>query len=310
MSAPKDVKIAMDVQQMAAYGYFKEEFLFYCYAYQHEGQITYKISEDPLSIYKAYFHCVFDDYYPTPIQFLLKDIMVPAGERPTYKLQCKMELIQKMRTIYGQAFFDAIQFFQMVQPLDTAASLLHTILHQLTAQAEAHQLFRGLCHQSLEAKLLTTKSYASLIDEANRIYGQLGPIIQPQLGQGKLLSGFAYWSVTNPVPTYYCSATLEESYHKYFQLKHTGFLCSPIIQKSYWYRSANDFKSIKATFRELLKTCITHNQTIEKINQLQALSPAINVLHYKMLYDDLKQHATEETCTAFRNYGYQFHIFS
>ena len=304
----RDVKVALDVLQMAAYGYFKEEYLFYCYAYQHEEKIIYKISENPLSIYKAYRDSVFNEEYPTPIQSLLKNMVVPAGERPAYKLQCKMELIQKMRSLYGQPFFEAMQLFQRAVPLDTAVPLLEGMLSQLTPQAEAHQLFCGLCQQALEAKLLTLKSYTQLTKEADRVCGEQESIVQPQLGQGKLLSGFIYWKDANSSPVSYCSATLEESYIKYCQLRHNGVFCSPIIKKSYWFRSANAFKSIKVAFRELLQSCIANSQAIQYMNQLYALPPAINKVHYSIVYDNLKQHAVEETCTAFHNYGYRFHL--
>ena len=51
MSAPKDTQIAMNVQQMAAYGYFKEEFLYYGYAFKRGEQIVYRLSEDRASLY-------------------------------------------------------------------------------------------------------------------------------------------------------------------------------------------------------------------------------------------------------------------
>ena len=50
MSAPKDTQIAMNVQQMAAYGYFKEEFLYYGYAFKRGEQIVYRLSEDRASL--------------------------------------------------------------------------------------------------------------------------------------------------------------------------------------------------------------------------------------------------------------------
>lgn len=308
MSAPKDTTVAMNVQQMAAYGYFNEEYMFYCYAFKRDEQIVYKLSESLLSIYSAYYNSVFDNVYPTPVCSLLRSTVVPAGEQIRYKTQFKMELIQNMQTLYGQPFFDAVMLFQMTQPLDTAYELLNSYLHTLSPKAEQRQLFDGLCQQAMEAKLLSPSRHQTLLATVNRLYGQPTAIIKPLSGRGKAFSGFAYWHSAGSKAEYYFSATLEDTYSKYYQLRHKGWACSPIVQKSYWYDSPNDFKTIRQAFMDFLAAMIAESQLISMVDQLRALPPAVNQEHYNMMLDTLKEAAAPEAFEAFIGYGYRFNL--
>ena len=130
MSAPRDVKIALSVQQMAACGYFDEEFLLYCFAYRENGKTIYKVSENQQSIYSHYTQCILDNNYPTPIHSLLKSTVVLSGERQRFKSKFKLELIEKIRFMYGEDFFNAIELFKNTRNSDFAYNLLHEFLEE------------------------------------------------------------------------------------------------------------------------------------------------------------------------------------
>lgn len=303
----KDIGVARDVQQMAAYGYFQEEFLIYGYAFKRGRQTVYKLSEDPLSIQQAYHGSVFEDVYPTPICSWLKSVMVPSGEQMSYKTQFKMELIQYLRKYYGQPFFDATKLWQDTQAVDTAYELLVQYQKRLAPQAEKRQVFDGMCQQALEAKLLTKRSYQELMQRTDRLYGQGQNILKPIDGRGKLFSGFAYWSADEAV-RYYFSATLEDTYHKYAQLRQKGLSCTPIVQKSYWCDSPNDFKPTRQAFIDFCHALVEADEIISMIDQLNALPTTVNRQHYQMMLDKLQSDGSSEAYAALVSYGYRFHL--
>lgn len=305
MSAPKDTQIAMNVQQMAAYGYFKEEFLYYGYAFKRGEEIVYRLSEDRLSLYSHYHQSVFEDTLPTPVHDLLKSMIVPAGEQQRYRLQIKMELIQTLRSTYDEAYYDAMQLFQNTRPTDSAEPLLAAYIQTHLLQAETRQLFDGACQLALEAKLLSPIRYHALRQSADRLYGEKQPVSKPLSGRGKTYSGFAYGADD---VRYYTSATLEDTYFKYHQLLAEGILCTPIIQRSYWYDSPNDQKQAHAAFADFLQDLIEESAIISLIAQLKALSPAVSPLHYQLALDKLKVQSTAQALSAFESYGYRFNL--
>ena len=298
----------MDVQQMAAYGYFNEEFLFYCYAFTRGEQIVYKLSESLLSIYDAYHHSVFDDVYPTPVCSLLKSVIVPSGQQAAYKTQFKLALIETIRQQYGQPFFDAVQLFARTPAKDSAYPLLTDVLRQLAPKAEKRQLFDGLCQQALEAKLLTTASFQRLQDSADRLYGRPAAIIKPTSGRGKAFSGFAYLPPGSEQAAYYESATLEETYSRYHRLRQQGLACTPIVQKSYWYDSPNDFKAVRQAFTDFHRALNGDCQSLALVRALRALPPAVDQTHFHMLADKLETSASAEACAAFKGYGFRYQL--
>lgn len=307
MSAPKDTHIAMDVQQMAAYGYFKEEFLYYAYAFRRDGQIVYRLSEDRLALYSAYQRSVFENAYPTPIHDLLKSVMVPAGEQPHYALQIKMALIQLLRDGYGERYYDALSLFQAAKPLEGAYPLLEDYLRSHLLQAETRQLFDGACQLALEAKQLSPASYQALLQKANRLYGEPPAVSKPLTGRGKTFSSFAY----SPLPgqkRLYISATLEDTYAKYQSLGQQGVLCSPIVQKSYWYDSPNEFKTIRASYEAFFNTLIAESAILALTAQIKALPSAINSVHYQMALEQLQAQGPPTAVTAFSSYRYRFNL--
>ena len=309
MSAPKDIGIAMDVQQMAAYGYFNEEFLFYSYAFTRGEQIVYKLSESLLSIYSAYHYSVFDDVYPTPVCSLLKSVIVPSGEQAAYKTQFKMELIENIRQQYGQPFYDALLLFQNTPSIDSAYPLLTKALSALSPKAEKRQFFDGLCQQALEAKLLTPLRHSQLMRDADRLYGQQRTVIKPLAGRGKAFSGFAYRSPKTSETAFYTSATLEETYSKYHKLRQQGLVCTPIVQKSYWYDSPNDFKAIRQAFTEFLIQLTDECQALALVEALRALPSAVNPTPYQMFADKLASSGSPQANAAFCSYGVRYHLF-
>lgn len=309
MSAPKDTKIAMSVQQMAAYGYFKEEFLFYGYAFKRGEQIVYKLSERLLNIYGAYNESIFEAVYPTAIHSLLKSAVVPAGEHQVYKTQYKMELVQNLREYYGQPFFDATLLFDTTPPQDTAYELLNEYLKSHILQAEQRQVFDGLCQLALEAKLLSRSAYEDLNKSADRLYGQRLTVTLPLAGRGKGFSGFAYWQQAQTAfPSYYISATLEDSYKKYDRLRRQGICCTPIVQKSYWFDSPNDFKAIRAEFEAFLTDVLDKTDAAYMVDQIKNLPPAVNPQHYQMMLDRLRSTGTPEGVATYSSYGYRFNL--
>lgn len=165
-----------------------------------------------------------------------------------------------------------------------------------------------MCQQALEAKLLSFKGYQDLLGQTDRLYGPKQEIVKPLDGRGKLFSGFAYWP-SGGDRRYYFSATLEDTYHKYGQMQQKGWACTPIIQKSYWYDSPNDFKTIRQTFIDYCHALIEENTIASMVEQLRALPPAANKQHYQMMLDKLKSDASSEVYEAFVSFGYRFHFF-
>ena len=308
MSAPKDTQIAMNVQQMAAYGYFKEEFLYYGYAFKRGEQIVYRLSEDRASLYSHYYQSVFEDALPTPVHELLKSVVVPAGEQQRYRLQIKMELIQTLRSAYDETYYNAIALLQGAKPTDSAAPLLEAYLHEHILQTEKRQLFDGACQQALEAKLLSPSRYRALLQTADRLYGQPQPLNKPLTGRGKTLSGFAYGNKSDL--SCYTSATLEDTYCKYHQLLSQGVLCTPIIQRSYWYDSPNDYKAVRQSFKDLLQSLTAESAIVALTAQLKQLPSAVSAVHYQLALEDVRAHSTPQAYAALVSCGYLFNLIT
>ena len=313
MSAPKDVKIALTVQQMASYGYFNEEFLLYCFAYRENGKTIYKVSENQESIYSHYAQCIWDNKYPTPIHSLLKSTVVLSGERQRFKSQFKLELVEKIRSMYGDNFFNAIELFKNTKNNEFAYDLLHEFLEEnihstYCSIPETIQLFNGLAKLALEAKQISHSSYNELNNYIKRIYGEIEEQHSPLSGQGKQLSCFAYWDMVSNTPKYYFSAIMGNTLQKYYEVHSKGKFCTPIIYKNYWFNTANKYQQIKNEFSVLVKTLFDEYHIFEMVMQIKSFNPSINQMHFDVLMNDLSNFATSETLSAIQEYGFRCNL--
>lgn len=222
MSALRDVKEALTVQQMTKYGYFDDEIMLYGYAYKQGETIIYKISEDAKSIYQQYHRRIFDNVYSTPIVSTMHREKIATGQLPLYKRQYKIELINFIRSNYGEIFFDALLLFQTAPRMNGAIDLLMAYLDSLTPTEESLQLFTGICMQALEAKQLTDQSYQLLLQRFTRMVGQDEDTNLYMVGKNKKFSGFAYQKDTTATKNYYVSAIEADTYQKYYQLRQNG----------------------------------------------------------------------------------------
>lgn len=103
MVAVRDLKCSMDIAEMAALGWFAEEFIVYGCCYVENGKLYYKVSSQNTELYQFREEYMKKGIYVSPITELLNRVSVPSGMQDEYLLRTKIKLAKKMQQDYDSA---------------------------------------------------------------------------------------------------------------------------------------------------------------------------------------------------------------
>lgn len=308
MVAFRDLVCAMAVGKMTEMGCFEEEFITYGCAYLQEEHIKYLVTGKSQSMEDFIVECALKDIYPTPIKERLDRSLVPTDGREELKQHFKLEMVRDLRRIYNRAFFDAMGVIAVTPANNNAYPLLLEMQDRLegTYDETLLRLYEDLSRLALRRKVLLKDSYRTIDSWLNEVRRQMADdsVVKEQYSRN--FAGYAYETPDGRLK-YYVNAQSQVAQEQQRHEIARGSLVTPVLSKTYWFKSESQLMSKRQEFERLLKSAVNEQymDTLKTINNLPTeLEPEIYREQLKMVRDSCSPEAVE----AFQSYGRQWGV--
>ena len=257
MVATREIVIAQDIAEMAALGWFAQEFIVYGCCYMENGIIYYKVSSQNTELYRFREACMKRGIYVSPVMELLNRVMVPSGMQEEYQLRTKIKLAKQMQQAYEVHDGDLLKTFTLLagqDDNDNAAVLLYALQKKMRGcfERESVQLVESIVHYAYQQKKLKQDTYQELCQWLDYVYSQMEDDVVIKKNFQRTFYGFAHWN-ENGVMRYYTNASEGEARKRREELMCKGIHSTPILQKAYYFDNQPDLLQIKEAFVQQLK---------------------------------------------------------
>ena len=303
MVAFRDLVCAMAVGEMSQMGCFEEEFITYGCAFWQEGHIKYLVTGKSESMEDFLVECALKDWYPTPVSVRLDRSMVAAGEREEIRQNFKLEMVRQLRRLYNRPFFDAMAQIAQAPANDSAYPLLLTMQEELEGHFDDTELrlYEELARLALKRKVLCRASFLKIMDWLDDTRSQMADDAVVKDQNSRTFAGFASLQPDGRLK-FYVNAQPQTVQERQREEEAKGPLVTPVLQKTYWFKTENLLAAKRQEFEALLKSCIneTYMARLQTIHQLPAeLDAAVYSAQLACVMDKCSPEAVE----AFRSYG-------
>lgn len=303
MVAFRDLVCAMAVGEMSQMGCFEEEFITYGCAFWQEGHIKYLVTGKSESMEDFLVECALKDWYPTPVGVRLDRSMVAAGEREEIRQNFKLDMVRQLRRLYNRPFFDAMAQIAQAPANDKAYPLLLTMQEELEGRFDdtALRLYEELARLALKRKVLCRESFLEIVDWLEDTRSQMADDAVVKDQNSRTFAGFASLQPDGRLK-YYVNAQPQTVQERQREEEAKGLLVTPVLQKTYWFKSENLLAAKRQEFEALLKGCIndTYMTRLQAIHQLPTELEA-SVYNEQLAY--VMDNCSPEAVEAFRSYG-------
>lgn len=254
MVAIRDLKCSMDIAEMAALGWFAEEFIVYGCCYMENGTIYYKVSSQNTELYRFKDECMKHGIYVSPVVELLNRVMVPSGMQEEYLLKTKLKLAKQMQRNYDTDLLCTFTALAQQDDNNSAANLMREIQHKMTGcfEREVVQLVESIIEYAFQQKKLNRQTYAELCQWLDYMYGQMEDDVVIRKNFQRTFYGFAYRTTAGAL-RYYTNASAGETRKRKEELLCKGTQSTPILQKTYYFDNQPNLLQVKEKFVAQLK---------------------------------------------------------
>lgn len=268
----RDVEIADGMGRQAELGWFDVEFTMYGTAYLAEGELCYRISDQPDDIYHFMEKSKVRDLYCSNVLSCTERCPVPMGMKEEKALDVKKALARQLRDAYPEELFRLLAQIAEEAREDSAYPLL------LQAQQELEGCFdesRLLCYEELADDCygylkLSRSHYAQIRNWLKRERKNM----EDDCPSKDIFEKHFYGLVYGQEGTYhYLEDSLREYiYQRKYDLEQQGIMTTPIFSKTLWYNykyrlpdARRDFlhhfhQTINAAYLQKWQTLRTPNQ--------------------------------------------------
>ena len=303
MVALRDMVCTMAVGEMSKMGCFEEEFITYGCAFWQEGRIKYLVTGKGESMEDFLVECALKDWYPTPVHVRLDRSLVAAGEREEIRQNYKLETVRDLRRMYDRAFFDAMAEIAQAPANDNAYPLLMEIQEELDGRFDDTELrlYEDLARLALRRKVLRRGSYLEIAAWLADTRSQMADDAVVKEQNSRTFAGFASLQPDGRLK-YYVNAQPQTVQERQREEAAKGQLVTPVLQKTYWFKTENLLVAKRQEFEALLKSRVneTYMARLQTIHQLPTdLAPDV----YQKALAHLQEVSTPEAVEAFRSYG-------
>lgn len=283
MVAVRDLKCSMEIAEMAALGWFAEEFIVYGCCYVENGKLYYKVSSQNTELYQFREEYMKKGIYVSPITELLNRVSVPSGMQDEYLLRTKIKLAKKMQQDYDSALM--LKFVTLVaqNSNDSAAELLNELKKKLAGcfEREIIQLVESIVEYAFQQKKLEMTTYWNFCCWLDYIYNQMEDDVVIRRNFQRIFYGFAYRTNTG-VLKFYANASEGEARKRKEALLCQGIRSTPILWKKYSFDSHPDLMQVKEEFLKQLAVWIDE-EYISYLQQIDNLPTAVPTEQYQAL---------------------------
>lgn len=302
MVSIREMAVANDIAEMAALGWFAEEFIVYGCCYMENGTIYYKVSSQNTELYRFKDECMKHGIYVSPVVELLNRVMVPSGMQEEYLLKTKLKLARQMRQKYDA---DLLRTFTALAGQDdnnSAENLMREMQRKMIGcfEREVVQLVESIIEYAFQQKKLNRQTYAELCQWLDYVYGQMEDDVVIRKNFQRTFYGFAYRTTTGAL-RYYTNASAGETRKRKEELLCKGTQSTPILQKTYYFDNQPNLLQLKETFAAQLKQWMDE-EYMGYLEMIDALPPAIPIAHYERLIRQAEEKQMPSMATWLRYY--------
>ena len=165
-----DTECAMKAGQLIDLGFMGEEFACYGAAYVEEQRINYFVCEKEQTMLHFLQKKCLQGILPTSTIYEVKRFQVPVGRNDFFQDEIRKATVQRLKALYGRAFFRAAAMCQRVENQDLAWPMLRQASLELRNSFDMQivQIVEGLAADAYQMKQLCGEHYTVIKNWADR----------------------------------------------------------------------------------------------------------------------------------------------
>lgn len=158
----RDDMCGIDVARMAELGGFAEEITIIGCVYKQDGDVLYRVTDDPDEAYHFYENAARQGILPTLPQIYVRREIIPAGQRERMTDEAKLTCARQMRDAFDSRFWQCFDALAATPAANSAADILERYRKDLEGRyaREPLDLFSAFLDEALERHRLSTEAYA------------------------------------------------------------------------------------------------------------------------------------------------------
>lgn len=253
----RDDMCGIDVARMAELGGFAEEITIIGCVYKQDGDVLYRVTDDPDEAYRFYESAARQGILPTLPQIYVRREIIPAGQRERMTDEAKLTCARQMRDAFDSRFWQCFDALAATPAENSAADILERYRKDLEGRyaREPLDLFSVFLDEALERHRLSTEAYADFAGWLEENYEKMADdwIVKEQYE--RTFYGFA---------SYRDAATLNlrvdtapfNLLEKQQDLRQQGVHVTPIFKKTIQYRESAALPKVRRQFQDWLKETV------------------------------------------------------
>lgn len=253
----RDDMCGIDVARMAELGGFAEEITIIGCVYKQDGDVLYRVTDDPDESYHFYENAARQGILPTLPQIYVRREIIPAGQRERMTDEAKLTCARQMRDAFDSRFWQCFDALAATPAANSAADILERYRKDLEGRyaRESLDLFSVFLDEALERHRLSTEAYANFAGWLEENYEKMADdwIVKEQYE--RTFYGFA---------SYRDAATLNlrvdtapfNLLEKQQDLRQQGVHVTPIFKKTIQYRESAALPKVRRQFQDWLKETV------------------------------------------------------
>lgn len=253
----RDDMCGIDVARMAELGGFAEEITIIGCVYKQDGDVLYRVTDDPDEAYHFYENAARQGILPTLPQIYVRREIIPAGQRERMTDEAKLTCARQMRDAFDSRFWQCFDALAATPAANSAADILERYRKDLEGRyaREPLDLFSVFLDEALERHRLSTEAYADFTGWLEENYEKMADdwIVKEQYE--RTFYGFA---------SYRDAATLNlrvdtapfNLLEKQQDLRQQGVHVTPIFKKTIQYRESAALPKVRRQFQDWLKETV------------------------------------------------------
>lgn len=162
----RDDMCGIDVGRMAELGGFAEEITIYGCAYKENGEVLYRVTDDPDEVYRFYDGAARQGLLPTLPETYVRREIIPAGQRERMTDEAKIACARQMHAAFDAHFWTLMDALAACAPSNAAYDILERYRQALDGRyaREPLSLFSVMLDEALRRHRLTPEADARFAD--------------------------------------------------------------------------------------------------------------------------------------------------
>lgn len=312
MYAGRDSATGLLYTKLKNAGAVEEEFQFFACSYLTGSSIGYFVTGKEKKFFDFVLQCEQQDIYCTSGMKKSYWGKISGGMKQTIKRRYQLEVLNTIRHLYSDSYFDTIVQLKQIAVQNTAAAMLQYWWKQIEDCYDENliNLFEATLSMAMYMKVLTIEHGQKLLQHTKRIKKQLEHEYILQDGEKHIYAGFGYMDLDGQNREYKIYSKYYTAWQERQIFLEQGKMVSPILTKELYF-DAIDFTVIqekKYVFENLLQQTID-DKYFELLLQIYKLPRDELQKNYQRLYIQNKDSFNQQELKDFLLYGKKMGLF-